>query len=210
MTRSADEGRRALRRGRSSACLRGLVALVVVVHATWCSSRRRMPPALLPGCSTAYSRFLAAHPLPAKSLTAGLIFAGADATAQKISGASTLSLKRVAISSAVGLFVFGPSAHLWFAWIFRLIPGNSLLDLLMKTALGQIFFGPYITVVFFAAALWGAGQLSWKALRAKVKADLWPTIFAGLGFWPLADFIAFALLSEHFIPPFLNMCSFVW
>merc|ERR1712217_940913 len=92
----------------------------------------------------------------------------------------------------------------------RLVPGSDFPSLLLKTAMGQIFFGPYITTVFFAAALWSSRSLSASSLRAKVAADLWPTVVAGLGFWPLMDFIAFALLSEHYIPPFLNLCAFVW
>eukprot|EP00933_Yihiella_yeosuensis_P016128 TRINITY_DN13895_c0_g6_i1.p1 TRINITY_DN13895_c0_g6~~TRINITY_DN13895_c0_g6_i1.p1 ORF type:complete len:268 (-),score=27.94 TRINITY_DN13895_c0_g6_i1:65-793(-) len=169
--------------------------------------------AALKWCGRVYSDCLSTHPLPAKSVTAGLIFCGADAAAQKIQagkGKQDLDKRRLVASSFVGVAIFGPSAHHWFSYCLRLLPGNGLLSLLGKTALGQVFFGPYITTVFFAAALWGSGSLTWKALSKKVKADLLPTVIAGLGFWPLMDFIAFACLSEHYIPPFLNVCSFVW
>eukprot|EP00930_Biecheleria_cincta_P071188 TRINITY_DN58709_c0_g1_i1.p1 TRINITY_DN58709_c0_g1~~TRINITY_DN58709_c0_g1_i1.p1 ORF type:complete len:255 (-),score=25.48 TRINITY_DN58709_c0_g1_i1:105-869(-) len=184
------------------------------------SSQRSMPSLLalsLPGtsiatgCGAVYGQFLAAHPVPAKSLTAGLLFGAADVAAQRIgSRAQPIDRKRLLVSSIVGLFLFGPSAHAWFYWVLRLVPGSGFLSLLAKTALGQVFFGPFITSVFFAAALWGSGSWSWSAFCRKMRADLWPTVAAGLGFWPLMDFIAFALLSENYIPPFLNLCSFVW
>jgi protein Mpv17 len=159
---------------------------------------------------SAYGKFLAMHPVPAKSLTAGALFAGADVAAQRIERRTNIDKRRTLSSAAVGLIFFGPAAHIWFRFVLRLVPGTGLLSLLIKTALGQVFFGPYITVVFFAAALWSSGLLTKRALMTKVSIDLWPTVLAGLGFWPLMDFVAFAWLSEDFIPPFLNLCSFVW
>lgn len=164
------------------------------------------------GLAAAYARLLVAHPVAAKSLTACALYSGADVAAQRISGCpvAKVDLRRVAASGGVGLFFYGFSAHYWFSWVLRLVPGSGLLSLLAKTALGQLFFGPYMTLVFFAAALWSGRSFSWRALRAKAAADLLPCIIAGLGFWPLADLIAFSLLSEHYIPPFLNVCAFVW
>jgi len=171
-------------------------------------------------CGAAYVQFLAAHPVQAKSLTACAIFASADITAQRIEGASKglggpqgrglLDCRRTFAYSMVGLLFFGPSANAWFAFVLRVVPGNGLLSLLAKTALGQLFFGPYITAIFFAAALWCGNSLTWANFRQKVGQDLVPVIIAGLAFWPVCDFVAFWLLSEHYIPPFLNVCSFAW
>jgi len=163
--------------------------------------------------SATYSGLLHTYPVLMKSLTAGLIYAGADLTAQWISSRSSrarINTLRVATSGAIGLFCFGPSAHFYFAGLLKVLPGYDFGSLLLKTAIGQIFFGPYVTSIFFAAALWCAGNLTWRSLRAKLAADLIPTLVAGLGYWPIADFIAFYLLKEHFIPPFLNLCAFVW
>ncbi|CAK0910998.1 unnamed protein product [Prorocentrum cordatum] len=145
------------------------------------------PGGLLAAVGASYSQALVAHPIPAKSLTAGLLFAGADAAAQRIEAAKGLDKRRVGASAAVGLMFFGPAAHLWFRWVLRLVPGHGLLSLFAKTALGQVFFGPYITTVFFAASLWCNGELSVPMLRRKISADLWPTILAGLGFWPIVE-----------------------
>ncbi|CAE8585805.1 unnamed protein product [Polarella glacialis] len=213
--------RRKEKRGRIVAAVLAATALQLF---SGCQKPRPLtaarPLALaLPGAAgaqwlgAAYGSFLLGHPLTAKSITAGLSFTGADAAAQRIQTRGQnigLDRKRLAVSGCIGLLFFGPSAHFWFNWILRLVPGTGLLSLLAKTALGQVFFGPYITTIFFAAALWSSGALTWSSLRDKLKADLWPTILAGLGFWPLMDFIAFGCLSEHYIPPFLNLCSFFW
>merc|ERR1712224_564000 len=110
----------------------------------------------------------------------------------------------------VGLVFFGPAAHYWFKAILRMLPGSDLLSLLAKTALGQVLFGPYITIIFFAAALWCQRELSWAALKRKTAADLLPTLIAGCGYWPIVDFLSFKYVSEAYMPLFPNSASFVW
>eukprot|EP00929_Paragymnodinium_shiwhaense_P055623 TRINITY_DN27860_c0_g1_i1.p1 TRINITY_DN27860_c0_g1~~TRINITY_DN27860_c0_g1_i1.p1 ORF type:complete len:241 (+),score=22.66 TRINITY_DN27860_c0_g1_i1:57-779(+) len=168
------------------------------------------PVDVLQRCSASYSRFLVAQPVLAKSLTAGLIFGGADVAAQRIANELRTDWKRIGSATVVGFAFFGPAAHYWFKMILRMYPKNDIWSLLAKTAWGQVFFGPYITTVFFAAALWCQQSLSWQALQRKVAADLWPTLVAGCGYWPVVDLVGFAYMPEDYIPLFLNTASFIW
>ena len=89
-----------------------------------------------------------------------------------------------------------------------MIPKNGLKEILTKALLGQIFFGPLVTIVFFAAACAQGEGL--KTLPAKIKADLLQVQIAGAGFWPFVDLISYAFIPIAYIPLFVNCASFVW
>ena len=99
-------------------------------------------------------------------------------------------------------------AHVWYAQITKLIPKNGLKEILTKALLGQIFFGPLVTIVFFAAACAQGDGL--QTLPAKIKADLLQVQIAGAGFWPFVDLISYAFIPIAYIPLFVNCASFVW
>lgn len=56
-----------------------------------------------------------------------------------------------------GFLILGPSQHLWFNSVSKLLPHRDTLTTLKKIFLGQAILGPYITSVFFSynAALQG-------------------------------------------------------
>ena len=84
-----------------------------------------------------------------------------------------------------------------------------LQHVLAKALLGQVFFGPLVTIVFFAAACLQTKE-GLRALPGKIKSDLIAVQIAGLGFWPFVDFLSFTLVPVQCIPLFINAASFVW
>ena len=77
---------------------------------------------------------------------------------------------------------------------------------------GQMFFGPTFTCVFFLASLVAVlglrqGLASWPG---KIRQDLVATWAAGLGFWPFVDLVSYGFIPAKWIPLFVNSCSFVW
>ena len=175
--------------------------------------------ALLKAAGGLYVRQLTLRPVLTKSLTAGVIFGLSDACAQSIEGrrrkegdthVTAMSSSRVLTAFLVGLLFFGPAAHLWYEMIFRLLPSTSLLSTLQKALLGQVFFGPAFTAVFFGAGMIRTGEFTLGGWLSKVRADL-PGVWAsGLGYWPLVDFVSFKVVPVRWIPLFVNFCSFVW
>ncbi len=123
---------------------------------------------------------------------------------------NTHNWTRTLVSCAVGLFYFGPAAHAWYEWIFKVLPGTSLISTLQKAALGQIIFGPSFTCVFFATSLMQSGSFTLGNWFKKIKNDLPQAFISGAGFWPLVDLVSYSLIPIKFIPLFINMCSFVW
>lgn len=175
-------------------------------------------PTLLAGIGKSYSLSLERRPILTKSVTACIIFGMSDYLAQKLESGynkqSKISLEynwlRTLTSIAVGLFYFGPAAHAWYGMIFKLFPGTGLVSTLQKAAMGQIFFGPSFTCIFFATNLWQSGQFTLGNWVQKIRQDLPSAWLAGAGFWPLVDLVSYSFISVQYIPLFVNICSFVW
>ncbi|KAL3924209.1 MAG: hypothetical protein SGILL_001186 [Bacillariaceae sp.] len=161
-----------------------------------------------------YSTSLEARPILTKSCTAGLIFGLSDYLAQTIEGSkdekSSLDMTRFISTTLVGLLYFGPAAHYWYEWIFRLLPGTGLASTLYKAFWGQLLFGPSFTCIFFAANLLQSGDFSLKAWWNKIRNDLPGAWLAGVGFWPIVDLISYSVVPVKLIPLFVNMASLVW
>lgn len=160
-----------------------------------------------------YSAALDRAPIMTKSLTAGCIFALSDYLAQRLEnkqGKTKFDWPRTFTSAAVGLFCFGPAAHAWYQMIFRVFPGTGLLSTLQKASMGQLFFGPSFTCIFFAASLLQTGQFSLGSWLRKIRSDLPGTWVSGLCFWPLVDLVSYSLIPMQFIPLFVNICSLIW
>ncbi len=58
---------------------------------------------------------------------------------------------------AVGLFMSGPSLHLWFGSVAKLYPNRDLYSTLKKLVLGQVIFGPLFCAAFFSINAFAQG-----------------------------------------------------
>jgi len=169
-----------------------------------------------------YAGSLKQNPILTKSVTACFIFGLSDYLAQKLESSSSsnegdegksssnISLKRIMASAVVGFGYFGPAAHAWYEMIFRVFPGTGLFSTLQKAAMGQLFFGPSFTCIFFASALLQSGEFTVGNWISKIRNDLPRAWVAGLGFWPLVDLISYSMVPPQYIPLFVNMCSLFW
>lgn len=56
-----------------------------------------------------------------------------------------------------GLILLGPSQHVWFSFVSRILPKRDVLTTFKKILMGQTIFGPTSTSIFFSynAALQG-------------------------------------------------------
>ena len=158
-----------------------------------------------------YSVALNKAPILTKSVTAGCIFALSDYLAQRLENKEKQqNWTRLLTSAAVGLFCFGPAAHAWYGMIFRVFPEAGLVSTLKKASLGQLFFGPSFTCIFFAASLLQTGQFTIANWLRKIRTDLPGTWVSGLCFWPLVDLVSYSLVPVNYIPLFVNICSLLW
>jgi protein Mpv17 len=182
---------------------------------------------LLHQFSNHYSQLLQSYPIRTKSITAGCIFAMSDLLAQSLSknsesdntkndstssnsDSNKIVWSRVFTSMAVGLFYFGPAAHYWYTWIFQILPSTSLVSTIQKAILGQLFFGPSFTCIFFATSLLQSGTFTFTNWINKIRNDLPSAWLAGASYWPIVDLISYSYIAPQYIPLFVNICSFFW
>eukprot|EP00475_Leptophrys_vorax_P024083 TRINITY_DN3313_c2_g1_i2.p3 TRINITY_DN3313_c2_g1~~TRINITY_DN3313_c2_g1_i2.p3 ORF type:complete len:139 (+),score=5.97 TRINITY_DN3313_c2_g1_i2:26-418(+) len=110
---------------------------------------------------------------------------------------------------AAGLLVSGPSLHVWFTRIARLVPGTDVPRVLLKIVLGQVLYGPLFTAAFFSgnAALQGESA---HQIAARLRRDLLPTLLSGACYWPLCDFVTYRFVPVHLQVLTSNTASFFW
>ena len=67
-------------------------------------------------------------------------------------------LIRTARMASFGLIFLGPSQHLWFSYLSRILPKRDVLTTVKKIMMGQALFGPFSNTVFYSynAALQGS------------------------------------------------------
>jgi protein Mpv17 len=165
---------------------------------------------VLTNVGRSYTQQLDKYPIFTKSYTAGVVFALSDYIAQRVEKTSggqgkKIDKTRLLASTLVGFLYFGPAAHYWYEAIFALLPGSSVWSTLQKAALGQLIFGPSFTCIFFAVSLLQAGQFSLGAWGQKIRSDLPGAWLAGVGFWPLVDFVSYSVVPVKWIPLFINL-----
>lgn len=160
-----------------------------------------------------YLRQLEAKPIVTKSVTAASIFIVADLSSQGLSraflpGASedgapppAWDLARTARMAAVGLFLSGPTLHLWFNFMARLLPAQTVRNSLAKMALGQALYGPAFNAIFFSLNAAAQGETQ-QEIMARLKRDLLPTLKRGLLYWPPCDIVTY-----RFVPVALQVAT---
>jgi protein Mpv17 len=157
----------------------------------------------------AYGELLKTHPIATKSITSCFMFGLSDFLAQCLKP-EKLNLSRIKMACLVGLFYFGPAAHVWYDLMFQLFPEKSFGSTVIKSALGQLLFGPCFMCVFFAASLAQQGSFSWIAYWDKICHDLPPAWITGLGFWPVMSYISYTTVPKDWIPLFSNCCTLLF
>ncbi|KAG8368464.1 hypothetical protein BUALT_Bualt15G0048100 [Buddleja alternifolia] len=108
-----------------------------------------------------------------------------------------------------GLLILGPTIHYWYTYMSRVFPKRDIASTLKKMALGQTFYGPAMTVIFFSANAALQGE-SGSEIMARLKRDLIPTFINGIMYWPICDFVTFKFIPVHLQPLVTNSFSYLW
>ncbi|KAL2894607.1 Protein sym-1 [Bienertia sinuspersici] len=169
-----------------------------------------------------YLGILESRPFITKGISSSLIFAAADITSQIITLPSfgcfdSLRTLRIA---GYGLLIMGPSQHLWFNCLSRILPGTDVFTTVKKIVMGQAVFGPIMNSIFFSynAALQGRATIyhvnvsgeTREEVVARLKRDLLPTLMKGLMYWPLCDFVTFKYVPVHLQPLVNSSFAYLW
>ncbi|XP_074272931.1 protein SYM1-like [Silene latifolia] len=158
-----------------------------------------------------YLRMLETRPFITKSISSSLIFGAADVSSQilTLSQSESYDMIRTLRIAAYGLFIMGPSQHVWFNNLSRVLPGRDVFTTLKKIFTGQVIYGPIMNTIFFSynAALQGETK---EDIVARLKRDLLPTLKNGLMYWPMCDFLTFRFIPVHLQPLANSSFAYLW
>ncbi|KAL4317797.1 hypothetical protein GQ457_18G016050 [Hibiscus cannabinus] len=148
-----------------------------------------------------YLGMVKSWPVLTKSVTSSAIYIAADLSSQTISRSSAdpYDLVRTSRMAGYGLLILGPSLHFWFNLMSKHFPKRDLVTTFKKMAMGQLIFGPFMTVVFFSLNARLQGE-SGEEIVSRLKRDLLPTMRNGVMYWPFCDFITFRFIPVHLQP----------
>ncbi|KAK9044255.1 hypothetical protein V6N11_072569 [Hibiscus sabdariffa] len=158
-----------------------------------------------------YLGMVKSWPVLTKSVTSSAIYIAADLSSQTISKSSAdpYDLVRMSRMAGYGLLVLGPSLHFWFNLMSKHFPKTDVITTFKKMAMGQLIFGPVMTVVFFSLNARLQGE-SGEEIVSRLKRDLLPTMLSGVMYWPFCDFITFRFTPVHLQPLVSNSFSYLW
>ncbi|KAK2974496.1 hypothetical protein RJ640_018661 [Escallonia rubra] len=128
---------------------------------------------------------------------------------QTIASSEPYDLVRTLRMAGYGMMIVGPSLHLWFNFMAKVLPKRDLITTLKKIALGQTVYGPTLTVVFFSLNAGLQGE-NGAEIIARLKRDLLPTMTSGVMYWPFCDFVTFRFVPVHLQPLVSNSFSYLW
>ncbi|KAH7833591.1 hypothetical protein Vadar_007936 [Vaccinium darrowii] len=158
-----------------------------------------------------YLEMVKARPILTKSITGALIYMAADLSSQTIvrSSSESYDFLRTLRMAGYGMLILGPSLHFWFNFVSKVLPKRDVMTTLKKIVMGQLLYGPAMTVIFFSvnAALQGENVTE---ITARLKRDLLPTMMSGVMYWPFCDFVTFKFIPVHLQPLVSNSFSYLW
>eukprot|EP00741_Cyanophora_paradoxa_P005616 tig00000912_g5444.t1 len=161
---------------------------------------------------TEYNRLLEKYPLTTKALTAAVFCSVGDVACQWLEAQSVrvpLDVPRVGRFAVVGLVLNGPSHHIWYHWLEKVIPVACNKSLLLKLAVDESVFAPFSVWAFFVlmSALEGKGP---AFMAARLRSEFKHTLAADLGLWIPAQLINFKFVPSHYTALYMDAIGLGW
>ncbi|KAG5176600.1 hypothetical protein JKP88DRAFT_159084 [Tribonema minus] len=164
-----------------------------------------------------YQGALEAAPLLTKSITAAVLFSGADLCAQQLERSKAeepkdLEFARSARFFALGLFAQAPWNHYFYMYLDKALPPTEEVftsTTAIKLALDQGVQAPIFTVIIFAFL----GLLEGKSLaevKQKLNESYGSTMIANWKLWIPASFVNLAFCPPPLRVLFTNVVFFCW
>lgn len=110
--------------------------------------------------------------------------------------------------ASYGFLLYGPGSYVWYQYLDRCMPKQTLQNVLTKVLLNQIVLGPCVIAVVFAWNNLWQGKVS--ELPNKYQKDALPTLFFGFRFWIPVSLLNFWVVPLQARVAFMSMGSIFW
>eukprot|EP00937_MAST-01D_sp_MAST-1D-sp2_P003945 g3945.t1 len=155
-----------------------------------------------------YLKLLETHPIMTKAVTSGVIGGIGDYCCQKWFD-GRVDAKRLATFTFLGAALVGPTLHVWYGVLGRLLPRPGTVGAVQRMALDQGMFAPTFIPVFISSLMILEGKPI-SAVPGEVKKAWWPAVTGNWGIWIPAQLINFRFMPPNLQVLFANVVGCVW
>ncbi|KAL1562486.1 Peroxisomal membrane protein pmp22 [Salvia divinorum] len=158
-----------------------------------------------------YLTQLQQHPLRTKVITAGVISAISDISAQKLTGINKLQIRRLLLKVLFGSAYLGPFGHYFYTLLDKIFKGKKdnktigkkvLFEQLTSSPLNNLIFMLYYGLVIEARP--------WLQVKSKIKKEF-PTVqYTAWTFWPVVGWVNHQYIPLHLRVVFGSTVGFFW
>lgn len=155
-----------------------------------------------------YNAWLSDMPLLTKAVTSAIIVSTGDIFCQLFITDEPFSYRRAANFFFLGGAIIAPVLHNWFPILYRLSPGDKLINVAGRVGLDQTLFAPLFIPGFFGCVFALEGRLG--DLPGHLEKTYWPTLKTNWMLWIPAQFITFQFIPLHLQVLWVNGIALVW
>ncbi|KAK1629121.1 hypothetical protein QYE76_003436 [Lolium multiflorum] len=141
------------------------------------------------------------HPVATKAVTSALLNMAGDLICQLvIDKAPKLDLKRTFMFTLLGLVLVGPTLHIWYLYLSKLVTVSGASGAISRLLLDQFIFSPVFIGVFMSLLVTLEGRPS--LVVPKLKQEWFSSLIANWQLW-----IPFQFLNFYFVPQKLQVLA---
>ncbi|KAL9265615.1 SYM1-like protein [Drosera capensis] len=110
--------------------------------------------------------------------------------------------------ASYGFLLYGPGSYVWYQYLDRQLPQQTVGNLVLKVFLNQVVLGPCVIAVALAWNNLWLRKLS--ELPKKYQKDFLPTLFYGFRFWIPVSALNFWVVPLQGRVAFMSLGSIFW
>jgi peroxisomal membrane protein 2 len=119
-----------------------------------------------------------------------------------------LDVKRTAVITFLGLVLVGPTLHIWYLTLSKVVTAVGVKGTVIRLLLDQLVFSPAFIAVFFSSLLTLENRTS--DIIPKLQQDWKPAVIANWKLWVPFQFINFLAVPQPLQVAFANVVALAW
>ncbi|KAI9120334.1 hypothetical protein K1719_007367 [Acacia pycnantha] len=156
-----------------------------------------------------YMALLGKYPISVKALTSALLTLIGDLTCQLvIDQVPSLDGKRTFLFTLLGFVLVGPTLHLWYLYLSKLVTLPGASGAFLRLLLDQFLFAPTFIGVFLSTLLTLEGKPS--QVIPKLQQEWFSAVLANWQLWIPFQFLNFRFVPQQFQVLAANVVSLIW
>ncbi|KAF3327249.1 protein sym-1-like protein [Carex littledalei] len=156
-----------------------------------------------------YLSALDKYPIITKAITSAILTLIGDLICQfVIDKVAKLDLKRTFVFTFLGLALVGPTLHVWYLYLSKLVTMQGASGAVARLCLDQFLFSPVFIGVFMGLLITLEGKPS--LVMPKLKQEWFPSVIANWQLWVPFQFLNFYFVPQKFQVLAANFVALAW